>query len=226
MTGQQPERRQQSTHSLIEQPMHLKRLKLAEQDFLSRYPGGFQHPEMLAVSKKHNVNKLSDFCQQAFAKRNFSNTNQIIEDWLKLVSRSSMISLFEKPKFKSFINTRNSDEKRALVHSAKLMLHGNAKSGFELQLDLLKMDKLGKWSIISALPAYYRLQEDVFIKPTTAKGVVNYFELEKLIYKATPSWEFYANYREQFLLMREQVDKCLSPNNPAFSGFLMMSLPQ
>ncbi|MDN3640935.1 hypothetical protein QWY82_19205 [Simiduia curdlanivorans] len=206
--------------------MHIQRLKLAEQDFLSRYPGGFQHPDMLAIGKKHNVTKLSDFCQQAFAKRNFSNTNQIIEDWLKVISRSSMISLFEKPKFKSFIGTRNSDELRALVQSAKMMLHGKAESGFELQLDLLKMDKLAKWSIISALPAYYRLQAEIFIKPTTAKGVVNYFELENLAYKPTPSWDFYANYREQLMLMKEKVDESLSPNNPAFSGFLMMSLPK
>ncbi|BFM12837.1 hypothetical protein R50072_29900 [Simiduia litorea] len=206
--------------------MHLKRLKLAEQAFLNRYPGGFQHPEMLAIGKKHNVTKLSDFCQQAFGKRNFSNTNQIIEDWLKVISRSSMISLFEKPKFKSFINTRNSDEKKALVQSAKMMLHGKAESGFDLQLDLLKMDKLAKWSIISALPAYYRLQDEVFIKPTTAKGVVSYFELQDLTYKPTPSWDFYLNYRVQLTQMKEQVDKCLSPSNPAFSGFLMMSLPK
>lgn len=136
-----------------------------------------------------------------------------------------MISMFEKPKFKSFINTRNSDEKKTLVDGLKLALHGKQQQGFELQLELLKIDKLAKWSIITAVPAYYRLQEEIFVKPTTAKGIVNYFELEGITYKPTPSWEFYEKYRAYILEMKKHVSPSLSPNNPAFCGFLMMSLP-
>lgn len=205
--------------------MNLTRLKFAEQQFLSTYPGGFAHPDIAMIGKKHNVDKLSGFCQEAFTKSSFKNTEQILQDWIKVVSRSSMISLFEKPKFKSFINTRNSDEKKALVHSLKLMLHGNHSNGFDLQLQLLKQDKLAKWSLISALPAYYRLHDEIFVKPTTAKGVIAYFELTEITYKPTPSWDFYARYREHILAMKHMVDPSLSPNNPAFSGFLMMSLP-
>lgn len=206
--------------------MHAERLKFAEKDFLTTYPGGFSHPEMVAIGKKHNVGKLSDFCQEAFRKVNFKNTDQILEDWIKVIGRSSMISMFEKPKFKSFINTRNSDEKQALCHSLKLMLHGNAQQGFELQVELLKIDKLAKWSIISAVPAYYRLEDEIFVKPTTAKGIVNYYELNDITYKPTPSWEFYEKYRAYILQMKKKVSPELSPNNPAFCGFLMMSLPK
>lgn len=206
--------------------MHLKRLQFAEAEFLNTYPGGFSHPEMVAIGKKHNVNKLADFCQEAFAKPKFKHTDQILEDWIKVISRSSMISMFEKPKFKSFVNTRNSDEKKSLVDSLKLMLHGKAQQGFELQLDLLKIDKLAKWSIISAVPAYYRMQDEIFIKPTTAKGIVRFFELDDITYKPTPSWEFYEKYRAYILEMKKHVDTSLSPNNPAFCGFLMMSIPK
>lgn len=205
--------------------MHTKRLKFAEEQFLAAYPRGFAHPEIVAIGKKHNVNKLSDFCQEAFAKNKFKHTDQILEDWIKVISRSSMISMFEKPKFKSFINTRNSDEKKTLVDGLKLALHGKQQQGFELQLELLKIDKLAKWSIITAVPAYYRLQEEIFVKPTTAKGIVNYFELEGITYKPTPSWEFYEKYRAYILEMKKHVSPSLSPNNPAFCGFLMMSLP-
>ncbi|WGO97038.1 hypothetical protein QFX18_13395 [Saccharophagus degradans] len=205
--------------------MHTKRLKFAEEQFLAAYPGGFAHPEIVAIGKKHNVNKLSDFCQEAFAKNKFKHADQILEDWIKVISRSSMISMFEKPKFKSFINTRNSDEKKTLVDGLKLALHGKHQQGFELQLELLKVDKLAKWSIISAVPAYYRLQEEIFVKPTTVKGIVNYFELEGITYKPTPSWEFYEKYRAYILEMKKHVSPSLSPNNPAFCGFLMMSLP-
>ena len=32
--------------------MNLERLKRAEEFFLTRYPGGFSHPEMVAIGKK------------------------------------------------------------------------------------------------------------------------------------------------------------------------------
>ena len=207
--------------------MNLKRLKFAEEQFLIEYPGGFNHPEMVAIGKKkHNVDRLSDFCQEAFAKNKFKDTDQILEDWIKVISRSSMISMFEKPKFKSFIGIKNSEERKTLVDSLNMLLHGNAQQGFELQLELLKTDKLAKWSIITAVPAYYNMQDEIFVKPTTAKGVVNYFELSDLTYKPTPSWEFYSRYRKYILAMKKKVDKNLKPNNPAFCGFLMMSLPK
>lgn len=74
--------------------------------------------------------------------------------------------------------------------------------------------------------ACYRLQDEVFIKPTTAKGVIAHFELEGLDYKPTPSWDFYQRYRDARLEMKQYVDPSLSPNNPAFSGFLMMTMPK
>lgn len=206
--------------------MHLERLKHAENEFLATFPGGFEHPDMLAIGKKHKVVKLSTFCQDAFAKHKFNNIDQILEDWVKLISRSSMISLFEKPKFKSFIATRNNSELTSLAQSLELILHGNASLGFDLQLDLLKIDKLAKWTLITAVPAYYRMQEEIFIKPTTAKGIISYFELANLTYKPTPSWEFYHAYRDAILSMKKYVDQNLCPNNPAFCGFLMMSLPK
>lgn len=206
--------------------MHLKRLQFAEQDFLNEYPGGFDHPEFVAIRKKHNVNKLSEFCQDALKKTRFKQTDQILEDWMKIISRSSMISMFEKPRFKSFINTRNSDEKKALVDSLKMLIHGKKQQGFELQRELLKQDKLAKWSIISAAPAYYNMQEEIFMKPTTVKGIVNYYELEGITYKPTPSWDFYEKYKNYILEMKQHVSEDLSPNNPAFCGFLMMTLPK
>jgi hypothetical protein len=137
-----------------------------------------------------------------------------------------MISIFEKPKFKSFINTRQGHERTMLVESLFELLHGKAQNGFELQVELLKTEKLAKWSIITAAPTYYRLTKEVFIKPTTAKGVIKHFELNDLVYNPTPSWDFYKKYRQAIMAMKKQVDKSLSPSNPAFSGFLMMSMPK
>ena len=206
--------------------MNIKKLKIAEKNFLCAYPGGFAHPEMLAMGKKHNVNKLSEFCQTVLAKDKFNQRDELLDNWVKVISRSSMISLFEKPKFRSFVNVQMGAERTALAESLYEILHGNAYKGFELQVELLKRDKIAKWSLISAAPAYYRLQDEVFIKPTTAKGVITHFELEGLNYKPTPNWDFYQRYRDALLEMKKHVDPALAPSNPAFSGFLMMAMPK
>jgi hypothetical protein len=91
-------------------------------------------------------------------------------------------------------------------------------------LDLLKSEKLAKWSLMTVCQTYFHPQRDVFIKPTTVIGVIEYFELDNLQYKPTPSWAFYEAYRSAFLEMKSKVDPSLSPTNPAFSGFLWMTI--
>ncbi|MFK7862640.1 MAG: hypothetical protein AB8B95_00290 [Pseudohongiellaceae bacterium] len=206
--------------------MNIEKLKIAEKNFLERYPGGFSHPEMVAIGKKHKMEKMIEFTQSSFAKRNFRDTLDILENWVKVVSRSSMVSVFEKPKFKDFIGSLTPKEKNRLVAGLKNQLHGCEQTGFEAILGIMQMYKLGKWSLISICPVYHKPQEEVFVKPTTAKGVVAYFELEGLVYRPQPSWEFYSDYRAKLTQMKSSVDPLLSPNSAAFSGFLMMSLPQ
>lgn len=206
--------------------MNIERLKQAEQAFLARFPGGFAHPEMVAIGKKHKMDRMIEFTQESFAKKNFRDTSDIIENWVKLVSRSSMVSVFEKPKFKDFARSLTPKERNQLVAGLKDQLHGSEEKGFDKILDLLKMSKLAKWSLISICPVYFKPHDEVFVKPTTAKGVIAYFELENLLYRPQPYWEFYQTYRSTITEMKTQVDSALSPNSAAFSGFLMMSLPQ
>lgn len=205
--------------------MNLRRLKSSEQAFFKAYPGGFDHPEMIAIGKKHKVDRLSEFCQSAFASEQFSRRDELLENWIKVIGRSSMTSVFEKPKFKGFINSAIGNERNALADGLYEQLHGNQAKGWSLLTELFKRDKLAKWTLISAVPAYYRLQDEVFMKPNTVKGIVAYFELQDLVYKPTPSWDFYQRYRDQILAMKAKVDGSLTPNNPAFCGFLMMSVP-
>jgi len=212
--------------NLQRKDMNLEKLKHAERTFFKRFPGGFAHPEMLAIAKKHKVDKMVEFTQASFAKKNFRDTMDILDNWIKLVSRSSMISIFEKPKFKEFVNSLTPKEKNLLVAGLKNQLHGSEEKGFETILDLMKMARLAKWSLISICPVYFKPQDAVFVKPTTAKGVIAYFELEDLVYRPQPSWEFYETYHCAITAMKTKVDPALAPNSAAFSGFLMMSLPQ
>ena len=204
--------------------MNLKRLKQAEAEFLARYPGGFNHPDMVTIGKKHNVGKMTEQAKELLSKKAFQKTGPVLASLIKVVSRSSMVSMFEKPKFRDYVNGLDRDEREALAMGFQLLLHGKQQRGFEIVIDILARGKLAKWSLITICPNYMKPLDEVFVKPTTAKNVIKYLELENLEYKPRPSWAFYEEFRRQILAMKEKVDPSISPSNAAFTGFLMMSL--
>ena len=203
-----------------------KKLKLAEVEFLQRFPGGFSHPDMQAIGKKHNVTKMVTFAQESFTKKASKDIDSYAENMVKVVSRSSMVSMFEKPKFRDFVQRLDPSEKAFLVKSLHQILHGKQQAGFDAMIDLLHTEKLAKWSLISIIPAYYSPSTEVFVKPTTTKNVIKHFEIKDLIYKPRPSWDFYQRYRAIINSAKDKVDNSLSPSNAAFSGFLMMAMPE
>jgi hypothetical protein len=135
-----------------------------------------------------------------------------------------LVSVFEKPKFKDLIKALSSEEKERLSLGLKEFLHGNQELGFRLMAGLLKEYNLAKWPLLTVCPIYYRPEVEVFIKPTTAKAVISYFELDGLYYSPNPTFGFYRAYREQINLMKKEVAKSMQFDNAAFCGFLMMSL--
>ena len=140
------------------------------------------------------------------------------ENMVRIVSRSSMVSLFEKPKFRDFVKTLDENEKAFLVNALREMLHGRQQAGFEAMVEILKTGKLAKWSLVSIIPAYYRPTREVFVKPTTAKGILRFFEIDDPVYSPTPSWDFYRKYRKLMNDAKKEVDRSLSPSNAAFFG--------
>ena len=190
--------------------MNLKKLREAEALFLHRYPGGFQNEEMQKVlAKKHNVVKLSEFAATTLAKKNFSKPGSLLEDIVKIVSRSSMVSMFEKPKFRDYVNGLARDDREFLVAGYKRLLHGKREQGFNDVLDVLSEGKLARWSLMTVHLHHYRPQKDVFVKPTTTKNVIREFEIEDLEYRPRPSWAFYKRYRAVIDEMKAHVDPSL-----------------
>lgn len=202
--------------------MNLDKLKEAESAFLHKYPGGFDHPDMQTIGKKHRMSKRITQAQEFFAKGKFTEPDEICANMVKVINASSMVSLFEKPKFRDLLKILNEKDRRRLSNGLKNFLHGNQEKGFNDMLEILRSGKLAKWSLITIIPNNYDPQHEIFVKPTTTKGVIATFELEGLIYKPQPSWEFYHRYRETLLEMKDLVDSSLAPSNAAFSGFLMM----
>ena len=204
--------------------MNRKKLKAAEQRFLDLYPMGFMNPELQKIVKKHRMEKLVDLTHELFAKKNFSDARIVAANMNKVIGRSSMVSVFEKPKFRDLIPTLDNRRLKSLADGMKNHLHGNRQKGFEAIVDVLTPAKLAKWSLVTVIPNYYWPDKEVFVKPTTAKGVIEYFELSGLTYKPRPTWEFYESYRDEILQMKAKVDKTIASSNAAFCGFLMMSL--
>ena len=204
--------------------MNRAKLKEAEEKFFKKYPGGFSDPLMLEIVKKHKVEKMNKLAQESFAMDQFENPDKIVDSMSKIISQSSMVSIFEKPKFRDLVKVLSESEKESLSVGLKEFLHGNQAFGFELMKGLLNQYKLAKWPLITVCPAYYRRGVEVFIKPTTVKGIIEYFELEGLKYSPTPTYEFYKAYREQINLIKKEVDASLQPDNAAFCGFLMISM--
>ncbi len=204
--------------------MNIDKLKQAEEEFFMRYPGGFEHPEMDAIRKKHKMEKMITFVQDCFSKENFRIPDLIIANMIKVIGRSSMVSVFEKPKFKDYASQLAPQQQEQLAQGLQKFLFIDEKQGFENMLAVLKLGKMAKWTLLTIIPSYFRPQVDVYIKPTTAKGVISFFDLKGLVYKPTPTWDFYKNYRAIINDMKTKVDSGLSPDNASFSGFLMMSM--
>jgi hypothetical protein len=200
------------------------KLKEAEERFIMLYPGGFSNPQMLEVAKKHKVEKMKKMAQDSFALEQFESAGTIIESMGKIVSQSSLVSIFEKPRFRDLLKALSDGEKEHLAHGLKEFLHGDQAFGFGLMTGLLHDYKLAKWPLVTVYPIYYRPSVEVFIKPTTAKGIIAYFELTGLKYNSNPTFEFYQAFREQIRQMKQAVHASLQVDNAAFCGFLMMTM--
>lgn len=205
--------------------MNLNRLRQAEADFLYQYPGGFDNPEMIEIRKKHKLDKMIEMTQNAFVRRNFKLPDLIVENMVKIITRSSLISVFEKPKFRDYVYSLPPDERNMLSKGLEGILHGDEQNGFETMVDVLRNGKLAKWSLTTVCQAYYRPEVEVFVKPTVAKGVIEYFDLSPLHYNPRPTWAFYDGYRTAINEMKTHVEASLARYNIGFTGFLMRSMP-
>lgn len=204
--------------------MNQQKLKDAEAQFLGMYPQGFGTPELAEMVKKHHVDKLTTFAQNAFAPGAEDDAERIAEDMVKLVARSSLVSVFEKPKFRDAVHTMSAWEREALVGFLVQLLHGDERSGFDGLASLLAMYRSDKWPVITAFRCYYHPNTDLAIKPTTVKNVIAFFELDGLRYTPHPNFAFYDGYRAEINAMRAMLSPLCGPTGAHFSGFLMMAM--
>jgi len=204
--------------------VRVDRLLLAESLFLREYPDAFASPALADIGKRHPIARLTQQAQEALAEPRFRRPGLVLESVVKLVSRSSMVSLFEKPRFRDVVNGLPRDDRARLVEGYRQRLHGDHAAGFELITDVLVEHRLAKWSLVSVVPFYMTPTDELFIKPTTTRGILQFLAPPDLVYRPQPTWAFYAGYREFIEDCKARVDPRLTVNNAAFTGFLMMML--
>lgn len=205
--------------------VNIKKLKEVEEYFFRLYPEGFDDPELQKIAKKHNIGKMHELAGEYFAPGAFDNADAVVDHMVKIIGKASMVSLFEKPKFRNECALMGRDQKELLALGLREMLHGVQANGFEMMVEILAGRKLAKWTLMTIIPVYYYPTKELFVKPTTTKAVLKTFGIEDLVYKPRPSYEFYARYKELIGEMKTHVDPSLSKvSNAAFTGFLMMGI--
>lgn len=204
--------------------MNIAKLIEAEAEFFFIYPDGFESPEIKEIGKKHKMDKMVDLAHETLKPEFLKDIDTAIENIIKIASRSSMVSVFEKTKFRDGLRALSSEEKAELVAALGELLHGDEEKGFNGLVDILSVYKLAKWPLITVYRCYYYPDTDLLFKPTTVKNIIKKYELEDLVYRPAPSYEFFVGYRDAINSMKQLVSPLLSPYNAAFSGFLIMTM--
>lgn len=204
--------------------MNLEKLKEAEANFFAFYPKGFEDEALLPIIKRHNTEKIGKSVQELFATERFQNPDEIVENFSKIVSKSTLISLFEKPKVRDMIKQMSMEQKDMLSIALYELLYGKKDQGFEIMADILARYGLAKWSIVTLIPYYYDRENNFFIKPNTTKDIIKFFDLQDIVYKPRPTYEFYAKYTKLLEEMKAQVSPLIGKDNAGFTGFLMMAM--
>lgn len=204
--------------------MNIQKLKEQEVRFLLSYPGGFENRKMQEISKKHNIPRLVRMLEEELTEETFKDPSQALEIITKIITRSSLVSIFEKAAFKNMLVELDTVEIIELCMAFKELLYGGQALGFQRLVEVLGRHKNAKWPIVTALLYYFNPSCEVLIKPTTVKAVIKYFELEDLKYSSKPDYEFYSLYRERINELKTLVEPALQVENAGFCGFLMFAV--
>ncbi len=204
--------------------MNIEKLEQLEAKFLSQYPMGFDDPDLMVIAKKHKVDAMKEFVHTHFAKDKFDDPDAISEAFTKLIAKSSLVSVFEKAKYKDVAKLFREDEIETLSSALYNILYGDQKKGFNQLVLLLATFGLAKWPILTILGLYYNGDYEVLVKPTTVKAVLSYLEVTEFKYTTKPNYEFYAKYRDLINDLKKRTGKSLATDNGAYCGFLMMTI--
>ncbi|XPV53703.1 MAG: hypothetical protein ACNI3H_01090 [Halarcobacter ebronensis] len=107
--------------------MNIEKLKDLEAEFFEEYPKAFEDERLLKLMKKFNPSKLEELSKQYFHKDNFSQPEIVCENFIKIVSKSVVVSFYDKMKLKDAIKDMGMYQKDMFSIALYDLLHGNKK---------------------------------------------------------------------------------------------------
>lgn len=208
--------------------MNLEKLKDCEERFFEYYKDGFEDEKLAKTVKLFNTIKFQTLVKNSFALENFSNIEYISQSFFEILLKSPLISFYERDLIKNALKNFTNYEKDMLSIYLKDLLYEDLeesiKDSFDELVELLASKNLAKWHILTLIPYYFAPNKNYFLKPSTTRNIVKYFELENIKYKPRPSFEFYKDYTKNLQKMKNIVNPILRDDNGRFTGFLRLAM--
>lgn len=189
--------------------------------FLQIFPLGLNDDHFTQLAKKHkSSDKILEMVKQIDLKQFDSDSPTVIRQNIatitKLVTKSTMISTFEKLAFKNYM--QNASYHALFLKSLKELIMHNNEDQFNDFVDVLSLQKneynanIAKWPIISFFLLYFNPNQEVLVKPTTIKKLAHFLNYE-IDYKPLPNFHTYALIRDMVMAYKRQSKICAEQNN-------------
>lgn len=204
--------------------MNIEKLKECEYRFYDYYKDGFNDEKLVKTTKLFNTLKFHEIAKKSFAIENFSNIEIVTEGFFTILLKSPLVSFYEGDILRKALKSFTNFEKEMLSIYLQDILYGNLKNSFDDFIELMATKNLAKWQIVTLIPYYFAPDKNYFLKPTTTKNIIKYFEIEGLKYHSKPTYEFYKRYIEIVKIMQNSVREELIGDNGRFTGFLRLAM--
>ncbi len=193
-----------------------------DNEFLFRFPGGFDDPQWAAGEKKYGKTKkineildteLSEIKMEELIE--YGEFSVIAESVLKLIRTAAIISVFEKVAFSNFVKERDTHEPLALA-LYDLLYHFDENS-FEQMVGVLGMYKQDKsmnvlkWPILTIFNSYRDPNNHVLVKPNTVKAISKAVGYD-ISYTPRPNYSTYTKILNMVKDYRDSSNICKDRN--------------
>jgi len=181
--------------------------------FLLRFPGGLDDEEFNELGKKHrSSDKILDTIKNdvdlnSFILEDDYHINKNIETITKLVTKSSMISVFEKVTFKKYIADKKIQATfLKALYEMLTNLNENTMSEFVGVLNLKNAElnkRVATWPLVTFFLVYFNDNNEIFIKPSTIKKLGKLLEYD-IKYESIPNYMTYTNIKKMIMDYKKQ----------------------
>ncbi len=178
--------------------------------FLEIYPDGFEDIRYMEKAWKHDDSKIVEFFQKLDAQQfDESNPHALAEKFGKIISKSTMVSTFEKISLRNYLSFFEGHG--AFIMAIKHLIENYNEQNFDTLVDVLSRYKdqgntnAAKWPVMSFFTYYGVKSHECYpVKPTTVKQVAQLLDVD-IGYKARPNFETYEKINDMYRDFRQKT---------------------